>query len=119
MRKRAQKSYLTENSILKDIDANRQRYAELLAEANVLDKLADKLLAKAHPLAESNKEADNQHARELQHQAKSNRSEATKNRKTATRIEDITLPKLKRTLAAFRTDILPGVVSTKAVVLQK
>lgn len=118
MSKRKQKRFETEVSINRAIDTQKERMAQLLKEAEQDDARADSLFRDAHALSLSHILEDKQHANAMTDEAKDVRKAAQDKRNSAHRIETNKLPRLKQTLAAFRTITLPGMDSEKPVVLQ-
>jgi hypothetical protein len=87
LRKRAR--FQTEDEILFAIDDTKSRVHRLRKEAEKFDKLAEAAFARGHSGLAWREDADRKRAK-------------------ADRVERGYLQRLKRTLAAFRTQLLPG-----------
>lgn len=98
-----QKHYTSEEMIIKDIDAAQRRVKRLLRQADANDATADLIALSEDP---SNVET-----------IRNERLLADMRRAMAKRLEETRLVKLENTLAAFRSELLPGMTG-KDVVLQ-
>lgn len=113
------KRYEKEADIVRDIDDCHARFAVLMKEADDLDSLAvteirlatqlelvagDNSVARQKRLqAESKIDARNEQAKEY-------RIKARRTRRRATRLIETRAKDLGKTLAAFQTDIMPGIL---------
>lgn len=99
------KRYTSEDQIIKDIDRAKKRVARLLRRADKEDAEADEMVKLDDP-------CNSEKIVTLREFAKDDRDKAE-------RITNTRLVRLQNTLAAFRTEMLPGVVNDPTVILQK
>lgn len=120
MQRRSQTRFLTEQQITERIDAKLAQAAELLrlsVEAEARAKAAAREVARLE--AGTVTKTVQMDINQLNLAIETCRTEAIKHNQTRHRIEEVTLPTLKRTLAAFRTPVLPMFEDTdRSVVLQ-
>jgi hypothetical protein len=99
------KRYTSEEQIIKDIDRAKKRVTRLINRSVKTD-------SKATELFMSGVAGDDEKAKILRDQAQQDRDKAERINKTR-------LMRPQNTLASFRTEILPGMVTDNAVVLQR
>lgn len=120
MQRRSQTRFLTEQQITDRIDAKLAQAAELLrlsVEAEARAKAAAKEVARLEGGTVT--KAIQLDINQLNRSIEQCRVEAERHNQQRHRIEDASLPALKRTLAAFRTPVLPIFEdSDRSVVLQ-
>lgn len=106
--KRRQTRYTTENEILAAIDTAKTTADQLIAETQELEEAIRAAVAAIAELESGHLDRKaHDSINELRHIAELNRESCEKKLKRATRLLDVKLPKLKRVLAAFRTEPMP------------
>lgn len=113
-----QTRYTTEDEILAAIDTANTTADQLITETQELEEAIRAAVAAIAELEARNpvdRKAQDR-INELRHIAEQNRESCEKKLKRATRLLDVKLPKLKRVLAAFRTEPMPFLGKDVAVV---
>jgi len=122
--KRKQRRWNTEGEIIGHIENLYSRAASSLAHAIQCDKDADGRLREIQELTvkmetcNNRKLSDDMQLRinELTINTEELRVQARKHSKTRIRIEEVSLPKMKQVLAAFRTQPMASIVDDESVV---
>lgn len=95
MKRKTRKRYLTANQIRDEIDKYKEKHRRFLEQAEGLELSADEF-ARTENGAED---------------AAYKREQAKKCRRSAQRIMEDRIPKLKQKLAEFATELLPGIIT--------
>lgn len=126
MKMKTQKHYETEYAILAEIDLYRKKATEAAARSSELSETAREHLAEQQKLLDSaNRLRGFKHDEALaqaslhREQFVAEKKESEKQARKADSIRTKQLPALGRTLAAFRTEVIPSITDSRRVVLMK